>query len=277
VLDLHSHTTASDGVLRPSGLVRAARQAGVRTLAVTDHDTLSGLAEARRAGAELGVEILDGVEISTVDARKTSIHVLGYLFDPSSPALTEVLSRAQGGREARNLAIAARLNSLGMPIDLARVRALAEGTVGRPHFARVMVSEGYVASMEDAFDLWLGDGKPAYVPEGALTPRDAVDALRAAGGVAVLAHPLSNGRSPDHALAELRRAAKDGFDGAEVYYRSHTPGEVKMLASFAAQNGLIGTGGSDTHVLPWTHAPALPATTLERLRAKAARARTSAP
>lgn len=276
MLDLHSHTTASDGVLAPAELVRAAAAAGVRTLAVTDHDTLSGFAEADAAGRALGVEVLCGVEISTTASTGRAIHVLGYLFRADDPALRATLVRVLQGRTDRNQAIADRLAALGMPIDLAQVRALAQGSIGRPHFARAMVIEGYAATVDDAFTLWLGDGKPACVDRAALTPGEAVAALHAAGGVAVLAHPLSHGRSPDQALAELRTAAKLGFDGAEVYYRSHTPGEIKMLRAFAAQHDLIPTGGSDVHEPPWPAAPVLPLDTLDRLRARAERWRRAA-
>ncbi len=257
--------------MRPAELVRAAARAGVRTLAVTDHDTVAAFEETRAAGREVGVEVLCGVEISTTASTGAAVHVLGYLFRPDDPGLTATLERVLRGRGDRNQAIADRLAALGMPIDLERVRALAEGSVGRPHFARAMVIEGYVSSVDVAFSRWLGDGKPACVDHAALTPGEAVEALHRAGGVAILAHPLQHGRSPDQALAELRTAARLGFDGAEVYYRNHTPGEVKMLRAFAAQHDLIGTGGSDVHELPYPKAPALPPQTFDLLRARAER------
>lgn len=262
--------------MRPAELVRAAARAGVKTLAVTDHDTLAAFGEAHATGRQLGVEVLCGVEISTTASTGAAVHVLGYLFRPEDPALQETLARVLRGRTDRNQAIADRLAALGMPINLAQVRALAEGSVGRPHLARAMVIEGYVASVDDAFSKWLGDGKPACVDHAALTPGEAVEALHRAGGVAVLAHPLQHGRSPDQALAELRTASRLGFDGAEVYYRTHTPGEIKMLRAFAVQHDLVATGGSDVHEPPWPKAPALPLDTLDLLRARAERWRRAA-
>lgn len=271
MLDLHSHTTASDGALRPAELVRAARAAGVRTLAITDHDTLDGLAEAAEEGARLGVEVLAGVEISTTASTGAAVHVLGYLFRADDAELVATLARVLRGRADRNVAMAERLAELGMPIDLDDVRALADGTVGRPHFARAMVIAGYVSSVDVAFSRWLGDGKPACVDRAALTPAEAVRAIQRAGGVAILAHPLSHRRSPEHALRELEAARAAGFDGVEVYYRNHTPGEVRMLRSFAAQLDLIGTGGSDMHDGRWPVAPTLPPNTLDLLHARARR------
>jgi predicted metal-dependent phosphoesterase TrpH len=269
VLDLHSHTTASDGALRPAELIRAARAAGVTTLAVTDHDTLEGLREAVDEGDRVGVEVLTGVEISTTASTGAAVHVLGYLFRAEDPELRATLTRVLRGRADRNEAMAARLAELGMPVALEEVRALADGTVGRPHFARAMVIAGYVSSVDVAFSRWLGDGKPACVDRAALTPAEAVRAIQRAGGVAVLAHPLSHRRSPEHALRELEAARDAGFDGVEVYYRNHTPGEVRMLRSFAAQLGLIGTGGSDMHDGRWPTPPALPPNTLDLLQARA--------
>lgn len=271
MLDLHSHTRASDGVMTPKELVGAARARGVTILAVTDHDTIGGLAEAEDEGRRLGVEIVAGVEISATEPSGASVHVLGYFFDRAHAGLSAMLERLAGGRRSRNRDIAAKLTQLGMPLTLEEVEAIAGGSVGRPHFARVMLTKGYVGSFEEAFDDWLGDGKRAHVPRFVVSPAEAAGTLHQAGGIAVLAHPLGYGRSPEVVRRSISAAKKAGLDGVEVHTASQTPGETTMIASFVAQAGLLASGGSDVHVPPWPDAPRLSPKLLEPLALRAER------
>ncbi|MCC7381801.1 MAG: PHP domain-containing protein [Deltaproteobacteria bacterium] len=272
MLDLHSHTTASDGLLLPAALVARAAAAGVQALAVTDHDTLAGLVAAREAAAAVGIEIITGVELSATRADGSSLHVLGYLFDELDAALGEVLWKLSDARQVRNARIAERLSLLGMPIDFASMVAAAaatQGQVGRPHFARAMVARGYVQSEEEAFARWLGDGRPACVERFVLSPAEAIEALHRAGGIAVLAHPLAYGRAPEQADRLLKELAGAGADGVEVYYPDHTPGEEAMLRALATRHGLMEAGGGDFHAEPWPERPRIPLGVLAPLRARA--------
>ncbi len=270
MLDLHSHTTASDGVFSPAELVAEAHKHGVRTLAITDHDTLDALPAARDAAGRLDMEIINGVEISATHDDGRSVHILAYFFDENDPALLAALDRLGSGRDARNARIAQRLTELGMPIALAEVEAIAKGRVGRPHFARLMIEKGYVATFDEAFDRWLADGRPANSERFVLSPKEAIDVVHGAGGIAVLAHPLSYGRSPYQADALLARAAKEGIDGVEVYYSNHTPGETTMIESLASRYGLLRSGGRDFHVPPWPDQPRIPLSVLDPLKKRAA-------
>lgn len=271
LLDLHSHTTASDGALSPEELVALAHRHGVRTLAITDHDTIAALPAARAAAEKIGLEIIGGVELSATHEDGRSVHILAYLFDEDDPRLLAAIDRLGTGRDARNARIAQRLTELGMPITLAEVEVVAKGRVGRPHFARLMIEKGYVATFDEAFDRWLADGRPANSERFVLSPQEAIEIVHAAGGIAVLAHPLSYGRSPYQADALLARAAKEGIDAVEVYYSNHTPGEVTMLESLASRYGLLRSGGGDFHVLPWPDQPRIPLSLLEPLKKRAER------
>ncbi|MFO0726926.1 MAG: PHP domain-containing protein [Myxococcota bacterium] len=274
MLDLHSHTRASDGTLTPTELVTAARARGVSVLAITDHDTVLGLEEGEAAAARLGLKLIPGVEISATEPSGASVHVLGYFFDRHDAGLGAILERLVDGRRARNIDIAARLTALGKPVSIEEVEAIADGTVGRPHFARVMLTKGYVGSFEEAFDDWLGDGKRAWVPRFVVSPRQAADALHAAGGIAILAHPLSYGRSPDKVQKAIKAAKQADLDGIEVHTGNQTPGETTMIASFTRQAGMLVSGGSDVHSAPYPDGPKLSTALLEplALRAEARRA-----
>ncbi len=247
MIDLHNHTTASDGELSPTALVERAAGLGVRALAVTDHDTVAGLAEAHEAGRRLGVDVVDGVELSATRAGGGTVHVLGYLFDRSSPALTEPLGRLQASRRLRNEGIAERLAALGVPVDLAAVRSRAHGVVGRPHFAAELIAQGHARSVDEVFDRWLARGRPAYVERDELRPDEAVRMIHAAGGVAVLAHPMVYAQSDERVERMIADLAAAGLDGVEIDYPSHTAGQMTMLDCFARRYGLVRTGGSDFH------------------------------
>ena len=276
-VDLHSVSTASDGTLRPRELVQAAARRGVRVLAVTDHDSTEGLAEAMGEAASLRpLEIVPGIEINC-DVDGGEIHVLGYYMDYEAPWFQEFCRAQRAERRARVYRIAERLASLGMPIDPAAVFALVqEGSAGRPHVAQVMVDRGYVKSVREAFDRFLAAGKPANVPRKKLTPADAVRLLRRAGGVPVFAHPGLAGR--DALIPELVEA---GLMGIECYYPEHSAAQTGSYVEICRDRGLVATGGSDFHG-PRVRAsqlgdPAIPLSVWEALRAKAAEARASRP
>jgi len=242
-VDLHTHTTASDGVLSPRDLVRLAARHGVRVLAVTDHDSTEGV---RAATAEAALypplTIVPGLEINC-DVEGGEVHLLGYFVDLEAPWFQGFLHEQRAERRARIYRIAERLGQLGMAIDPAEVFALVqEGSAGRPHVAQVMVNHGYVKSVREAFDRYLHAGGPASVPRKRLTPVDAVKVIRRAQGVPVLAHPGLAGK--DEIIPELVAA---GLMGIETYYLEHTPAQVAAYQAMCAKLDLIATGGSDYH------------------------------
>ncbi|ABZ83053.1 conserved domain protein [Heliomicrobium modesticaldum Ice1] len=247
-MDLHSHSTASDGSLTPRELVALAKREGVGLMALTDHDTVDGVAEARKAGEELGVQILNGVELS-VDHEHREMHLLGYRIDPGNPVLQEGLRRLIHYREERNPKIIERLRSMGIPITMEEVTQEAGSTViGRPHFGRVLVKKGVVASVDEAFARYLGSGKPAYVPKERLLPEEGIALLRRAGGIPVLAHPIFLAeQSYSELLPLLQRLKAAGLMGIEAYYPEHSVHDIRKFVRLAEETGLYVTGGSDFH------------------------------
>ena len=242
-VDLHSHTTASDGTLAPRELVRLAARHGVRVLAVTDHDSTGGLAEAIDEARKIPpLEIVAGLEINC-DVPGAEIHVLGYCLDWEAAWFQEFLGAQREERRQRVYRIAARLAELGMPIDPADVFALVkEGSAGRPHVAQVMVDHGYVKSVREAFDRFLSANGPANVPRKRFTPVEAVRIIRRARGVPVLAHPGLANR--DELIPELVEA---GLMGIETFYPEHSAGQITAYRGMCMRLGLIATGGSDFH------------------------------
>ena len=233
--------------MSPEELVGRAKRAGLGVLAVTDHDTMAGVDSAVSAGAALGVEVIPGIEIST-DYRGEDVHVLGYGLDAAHPALREVLNWVQEDRRRRNERIARRMQADGIHISLAELEAEhPEATIGRPHFARVLVEQGRAQSVSDAFHRFLDPGKPYYLSRTYLPIARGIEIIRRCGGAAVLAHPLQYGYSP----AELRRlvaeAAAFGVGGMEIYYTGYDAGQRGALSALAAEFGLFATGGSDFH------------------------------
>jgi 3',5'-nucleoside bisphosphate phosphatase len=240
MLELHCHTTHSDGTLTPTQLVEAAIAAGVRVLAITDHDTVSAWDEAFMAARQRSIEIVPGLELSTLHQGK-SMHILGFYPDQKklSPALQERLQ----GRQRRAEQMIAKLAELGYPIELSS--GGGHQAIGRPHIAAALVQAGYVQSHQEAFDRWLGDDKPAYVDYPAFTTTDGIHLLRDCGAVPVWAHPcLFRGGDVETVLPELVEA---GLMGIEVYHPSHTPSQCQMLTQLCQQYGLLMTGGSDYH------------------------------
>ena len=277
-VDLHSHTTASDGTLAPRELVRAAVKRGVRVLAVTDHDSTDGLSEALdEATRHPPLVIVPGLEINC-DVPGAEVHVLGYEVDYEAVWFQDFLREQRAERVARVHRIAERLAELGMPIDPAEVFAIVkEGSAGRPHVAQVMVRRGYVKSVREAFDRWLHAGGPANVPRRRLTPVDAIAIIRRAGGVPVFAHPGLAAR--DEAIPDM---VAGGLMGIEVYYAEHSATQTAHYKDLCRRHGLIATGGSDYHgersgrMNPLGHPP-VPMSVYQDLEDAAQRARATAP
>jgi 3',5'-nucleoside bisphosphate phosphatase len=273
-VDLHTHTRASDGALTPRQLVDKAVEHRVGVLAVTDHDSTEGIAEAAQAAARHpGLTLVPGLEINC-NVEGAEIHVLGYLVDHDAPWFREFLAGQRAARTARVHALAARLTEMGMPIDPAEVLALAgEAAPGRPHVAQVMVKHGYVRSVREAFDRYLRSDGPANVPRHRLTPVEAIEVIRRAHGVPVLAHPGLANR--DALIADLVDA---GLEGIETYYAEHSAEQVRNYLDLCRRFDLVATGGSDFHG-PHTGrtnppgTPAVPISAWEGLQARAARAR----
>jgi len=248
-LDLHLHTTHSDGSFTPTEVIDLAHKAGVTALAITDHDITTGILEATVAGQGHGIDVIPGVEISSIIGT-AELHILGYFLDYQDARLNERLARLRDSRHRRNPKIIERLQAAGIAITYEEVRALAgTDSVGRPHIARVLMEKGVVASAKEAFDLWLADGRPAYVPRELPTPSDAMQWIREAKGLPVLAHPTWV-KTTDGTLMDLVRQLKaDGLDGVEVHYSTHTPRQTREYLALAKQLDLLVTGGSDFHGL----------------------------
>jgi predicted metal-dependent phosphoesterase TrpH len=240
-IDLHTHTTASDGLLSPDALVALAHEAGVGVLAVADHDSTDGVDLATAAGARVGMDVIPAVEINT-DDHESELHVLGYYLDHHQPWFQQFLQRLRDGRVNRAAKMVEKLNAMGISIDFTRVRALAAGAVGRPHVARALVEAGAVGSTEEAFDQYLGRNGPAYVERMKLSPQEAVQVILQAGGIPVLAHPGWGVK--DEMIPTL---AQNGLEGLEAYYPDHTPVMVAHYLEVAQRFGLLVTGGTDFH------------------------------
>jgi len=248
-VDLHLHTTVSDGALRPEELVRAASIAGIQVMAVTDHDSVDGIRDAERAASDLSIQVIPGIEVSA-SLDGDDVHVLGYFLDPDDRVLREALSRLQEGRVAQARSVVERLAELGWPLDWDRVMAIAQGgSIGRPHIARALIERGYVGSVDEAFSRFLRRGGPGYVEGQKLLPQEAVSLIKEAGGVPSLAHPIIVGAS-DYRL-DLDRLlpvmVEAGLEGIEAYYKGYTPEVTAFLFGLASRYRLVPTGGSDFH------------------------------
>lgn len=274
-VDLHTHTTASDGTYAPRDLVIEAAGRGVRVLAITDHDSTEGLPEAfEEAERRRPLELLPGIEINC-DVEGAEIHVLGYLMDWQAPWFQEFCREQRRERRERVHRMAERMAALGMPFDADEVFALVkEGSAGRPHVAQVMVAHGYVKTVRQAFDKYLAAGRPGHVPRKKLAPEDAVRLIRRAAGVPVFAHPGLASR--DELIPGLIAA---GLMGIECYYTEHSAQQRATYLQICKEQDLVATGGSDFHG-PQVRAatlgsPSVPMAAVEALRAKAALARAS--
>ena len=249
MIDLHVHTTASDGTLTPTETVERAKALGLAAVAITDHDTHAGVAEAAAAGARYGVEAVPGIELS-VHYRGLGIHILGYFIRPGAPALDALLAWVSDERARRNEAIAAALRADGYPVYVEELRDQTKNpgaVIGRPHFAAKLVELGAARDMRDAFGRFLGEGRK-YYRERAYIPMDmAFGALRAAGGKAVFAHPYQYALPEPELLALTGTLVKAGIVGVECVYSGYTAEQTEYLKRLAAHYGLCATGGSDFH------------------------------
>jgi len=247
-IDLHAHTDLSDGTLRPVDLVTLAAEVGLAALAVTDHDTTAALPIAREVGRSLGVEVITGCEI-TARFPGRAMHLLAYGFDDREPRLQAMLAEIRAYRNVRNPRILDRLAELGCPLTMDEVRAEAAGdVVARPHIARALVRRGYVADTKTAFQRYLRDGGPAFVPAESVAPAEAIAAVGAAGGITAVAHPRQlrvDGGAGIRAL--FRGLTQDGLGAVEVFHPSHDADDRVLYADIATQEGLVPTGGSDFH------------------------------
>lgn len=246
MIDLHTHSTVSDGTDPPAAIPVLAAAAGCSAVALTDHDRLDGLADAATAAAEVGVRLIPGCEISCPHAG--TLHLLVYFVEAGEGPLQDELVRLQQARDERNVVMAERLASLGLPITYEEIEAEAGGIgIGRPHAAAVLVRKGLVTSINDAFDRYLAKGKPGYVEKERLDVTTAVRLARASGGVAVVAHPLSLGLAPAELESTIAELAELGVAGIEAVYGRYSPDERATLTSLADRHGLVATGGSDYH------------------------------
>ncbi len=248
MIDLHVHSTASDGSASPAGVVRLAAAAGLKAIALTDHDTQSGIAEARAEATRTGVELIAGAELS-VEWEQGAMHMVVLFLEPGPGPLQDRLAEFRKGRTERNARIVERLSELGLPVSEEEILEIAAGeSVGRPHIAAVMVSRGYVESIFEAFDRYLARGKPAYMARPRLSPEEAIGLALESRAVPIVAHPHTLGlNTSEEVSATLRRLAGAGLVGIECYYPLYSPFEREGYAALAARFGLKPSGGSDYH------------------------------
>jgi predicted metal-dependent phosphoesterase TrpH len=248
MIDLHVHTTASDGTLSPGEVVRLAAENGITAVAVTDHDTVAGLAEAVEVGIRCRVEIVPGVEISA-EWDRGILHLLGYFIERTDQDLLRTLDYLKRGREERTVGILSKLAGLGIEIPLEEVAAESgTGVPGRPHIARVMVRLGFVREIQEAFDRYLARGAPAYVRKPKLDPVDALRTIRSAGGLPVMAHPYSVLSRDSRGLGDVIAHLKEhGLQGIEAFYPEHAPEQTQTYLELADRFDLAVTGGTDFH------------------------------
>jgi 3',5'-nucleoside bisphosphate phosphatase len=246
VIDLHTHSTVSDGSDPPARIPELAHAAGCRAVALTDHDRQDGVAAASARAADLGVELIAGVEISC--EHPGTMHMLVYFLDPGEGPLQDELIRLQEARDTRNRRMADLMAQLGLPVTYQEIMDEAGGMgAGRPHIAKILVRKGVVGSIQEAFDIWLAKGKPAYMDKERLAPADAVRLALASGGVPVLAHPRSLESTPADTEATVAELASHGLRGIEAIYGRYTPAERSAAAALAGRHRLVVTGGSDHH------------------------------
>jgi len=250
LIDLHVHSTASDGSYAPGEVVRLAKEAGLKAVALTDHDTVDGLDEALAAGEALRLEVIPGVEISARFAGD-SMHIVGLFIEHHDGKLNGRLEVLKQARAERNPKIVAKLNALGLKVSMADVvRLSGGGQIGRPHIARALLEAGYVRSVQEAFDTYLRNGGPAYVEKFRFPPAEAIAMIREAKGVPILSHPFTLGLGSAGALRDLLRDLKAlGLAGVEVFYSDHSPEQEDQYLKLARELDLLVSGGSDFHGL----------------------------
>lgn len=246
-VDLHVHTNCSDGTFTPAEAVRHAKKAGLRAIAITDHDTIDGVEEAVTEGGRCGVEVIAGVELSTEIklAENSEMHILGYFIDPGNVTLRESLARFRAARRDRAAKMIEKFKKLGIYLDDDRLAAIAgDGCIGRLHFAKALIEGGFVRNIGEAFQQYLGMNKSAYVPKLQMKPDEAINLITSSGGIAVIAHPYYGHYSNRELLLTLIQA---GLGGIEVWHSKHPPASVDMFKKMAKDLNLLMTGGSDCH------------------------------
>ncbi|MGQ9707963.1 MAG: PHP domain-containing protein [bacterium] len=242
VVDLHLHTVFSDGLFTPEAVVIEARRLGLSAIAITDHDSVDGIDRARTQGKKNGVEVVPGVEMSC-NVNGTDVHILGYYLDYHSETVLDFFARVRASRLKRAEQMVNKLNEMGLPVSLARVKELAgAGAIGRPHLAQALVEAGGVSSIGEAFERYIGYDGPAYFPKLRLTPLAAIEFIHRAGGLAVIAHPATYGN--DGLIYTVIAA---GVDGIEVWHPEHNRRQTDIYLEMAEKNRLLVTGGSDCH------------------------------
>jgi predicted metal-dependent phosphoesterase TrpH len=248
-VDLHCHSTASDGTLPPAEVVRLARRNGLTGLALTDHDTVAGNAEAAAEAASLKIDFLPGIEISAEMPDPGTLHLLGYGIDPESPSLKNLTTELLAGRDDRNPRMVKKLNDLGIAVTMKEWEDESKGVVlGRPHLAAILMRKGYVTSIKQAFDKYLAPGGTAYVDKERLPSSTAIDRIRQAGGVCVLAHAAQLRTDNDGQLNLIVKNLVDqGLAGIEVFHSDHDDAWVRKTLDLARTYNLLKTGGSDFH------------------------------
>lgn len=247
MVDLHTHSTASDGTFTPKELILLAKKEGLKGLALTDHDTVSGLKEAYETAKEVDLPFLCGVEISVKFEGSGHFHMLGYFLKPEIPEIDETLQTLQKARAERNRRMIEKLQNLGIDITLEELKTLAEGEIGRPHIANLLVKKGVVRSFEEAFERFLRKGALAYVPKALLTPQEAIEKILEASGVPVLAHPFTLKLDPPELKRYVSTLKDLGLMGIEVYYTEHSKEFTNFLLDLVKRLDLLATGGSDFH------------------------------
>jgi 3',5'-nucleoside bisphosphate phosphatase len=247
-VDLHSHSTASDGSEKPAALVEQAVEIGLTALALTDHDTLDGIADAAAAAGSAGLDLIPGTELS-LEYDQGGMHLIVLWLGPGPGPLQDRLEELRWGRDQRNETMAQRLTELGMPVSIEEIlEEGGTGSIGRPHIAAIMMRKGYVETIEEAFELWLSSGKPAYVGRPRLTPEEAIGLARESGAVPIVAHPHTLGINRAHEMADLlTRLIGAGLVGLEAFCAGYRRHEREGYADLARRFGLVPSGGSDFH------------------------------
>ena len=244
-IDLHIHTTASDGTLSPADAVQTASELGLAAVSITDHDTLSGYDEAKRAGEQYGIEVIPGIELST--RFSGPVHILGYFIDTKNDELQKVLDGIVSDRDERNRKICDRMRSDGLNVTYDEMQQRFGNVIGRPHFAQILIEQHLVSSVDEAFENYIGKGKKYWFPRSTLSLEDCIKTIGIAGGISVLAHPFEYDYSSKTLAGLIEHCVDLGLKGIECRHSSHTPGQMAYLQYLADEYGLLKTGGSDFH------------------------------
>ena len=250
LIDMHCHTTVSDGTVTPKDIVHIAKESGLKAIAITDHDTIDGIDEAMKEGEKLGVEIIAGIEFASMYDENTEqeIHILGFLIDCKNDELNKNIEFIQGARDRRNVKMIENLRKLGIDITMEDVEKSAGGDIlTRAHFAKVLEEKGYVKTKNEAFSYYLNAGKPAYIRREFLTPKTCIEAINKASGLAFLAHPTLYKMSYEQIEKLLKELKGYGLCGVEAEYSTYTPEQEKNIKKIANKLGLLISGGSDFH------------------------------